>query len=225
MQTVRSFLVPVCVAVASCSSALAAGPGAYLGVGVGSAMADLQSEQYYAQDLARPFKDLGFHPVEVQATVTDEDTGWRVFGGYRFNENFAVEAAYSDLGEFLVEYRGSFPTPIGVESFDGYGNGRVKAWSLSLLAGIPVTERLSVYAKAGVFRWERKGDTRVDYHLIGQTDASYGEDDGTDVNFGAGLMFDISESLAVRAEYERFRDIDGDDLDLASINLSYAFGN
>ncbi len=46
-----------------------------------------------------------------------------------------------------------------------------------------------------------------------------------DLNVGAGVMPDIADMLSRSGESERCRDIDADDQDLASINLSYRFGN
>jgi OOP family OmpA-OmpF porin len=56
----------------------------------------------------------------TSGTVDGKDTAWKVFGGYMFNRNFGVEAAYVNLGE--VSYSGFFgasPVTGGkVESMD-----------------------------------------------------------------------------------------------------------
>ena len=54
-------------------------PGFYMGAGVGSTKID----------------DDGFDDIDFD----DSDTGFKVFGGYSFNQNFAIEASYFDLGE------------------------------------------------------------------------------------------------------------------------------
>jgi len=67
------------------------GKGAYLGAGVGQASAG-----DYCSDNARA-------PV---ISCEDDDTSFKVFGGYRFTPNIAFEAAYVDLGE--LHATGSF---------------------------------------------------------------------------------------------------------------------
>jgi len=54
-------------------------------------------------------------------------------------------------------------------------------------------------------------------------------DDGTDVYFGAGLTYDVTETLGVKAEWTRYN-IDGDDeyfdtdVDFISAGLVFKFG-
>ena len=54
-------------------------PGFYMGAGFGSTKID----------------DDGFDDIDFD----DSDVGFKLFGGYSFNQNFAIEATYFDLGE------------------------------------------------------------------------------------------------------------------------------
>ena len=47
-------------------------------------------------------------------------------------------------------------------------------------------------------------------------------DDGTDVVYGLGAAYNITQNLSVRGEWERY-DFDGDDVDLLSVGLAWAF--
>jgi OOP family OmpA-OmpF porin len=47
------------------------------------------------------------------------------------------------------------------------------------------------------------------------------KDDGTDLTFGAGVQYDVSRNLGLRAQWQRY-DVDSD-ADLLSIGLVYQF--
>ena len=46
-------------------------------------------------DLSSVFASLG----GTSTSCDDKDTGWKLFGGYRVNRNFAVEGSYINWGE------------------------------------------------------------------------------------------------------------------------------
>ncbi len=71
-------------------------PGFYVGAGIGTTE--------IAEDSIDEFN------------ADDSDTGFKVFGGYSFNENFAVEASYFDLGEASG----------AIEDFPSFGDVRLR---------------------------------------------------------------------------------------------------
>jgi len=67
--------------------------GGYFGGNIGRAQADIDEEKI-VDDLAS---------AGITQTSIDEDerdTGYKLFGGYRFNKYWALEGGYFDLGEF-----------------------------------------------------------------------------------------------------------------------------
>jgi OOP family OmpA-OmpF porin len=163
-----------------CTAAVdAADRGGFLGAGIGRSDIDSSSG--------------GF-------SFEDDDTGWKIFGGYKFNPNIAVEAFWVDLGEFSDTVLG---VPVKLE-VDGIG-----------IAGVgilPLNERFSVIAKLGVWAWE--------------ADASAGpvsgDDDDSDIMLGLGGEFNFTEALSARAEWERYS-ADDDDADLLGVSVVFSF--
>ncbi len=149
--------------------------GAYIGLGAGSA--DYDGNLFHVD-------------------VDDDDLGWKIFGGYRFNRFLGLEAAWLDLGEvsgrnYKVETTGF--------SFQG-------------VASLPMGPVFSAFAKLGAIAW--KQDNRV----IGQNrDRS-----GTDVSWGFGGQLRLFDNrLGIRLEWERFEsDLS---VDLISLGASYHF--
>jgi OOP family OmpA-OmpF porin len=65
---------------------------------------------------------------------TEDDTGFRILGGYQVNRNFAAELGYSML-------------------FDK-GGAEVTAWELVGIGSFPLGNQFSVFGKLGFAMWE-----------------------------------------------------------------------
>jgi OOP family OmpA-OmpF porin len=87
----------------------------------------------------------------------------------------------------------------------------VTAWELVGIAKMPLGNKFSVFGKLGFAMWEAEAD------VLGLTF----KDDGTDLTFGAGVQYDVSRNLGLRAQWQRY-DVDSD-ADLLSIGLVYQF--
>jgi len=146
----------------------------------------------------------------------DNDTGFNVFGGYRFNDYFALQAEYVDLGD--RDYTG--PAPVSDKhDVSGFGLVGVGIW--------PVNSRLDVFAKAGVFRW----DQDISYSNLGITTKD--SFSGTDLSYGLGATYFMDEgrNLGLQGEWRRFKDVGTNDpvlghqndYDMLSVNLIYYF--
>lgn len=149
----------------------------------------------------------------------DRDTGYKLFGGYRFNRYFSLEGGYFDLGKFGFT---ASTIPLGTLT----GNIKIKGANLDLVGSLPLGERLSAFARAGVARAEAR-DTFTGTGLVRVLNPNPRKSD-TNAKFGLGLQYAFTESLSLRTEVERYRINDAvgnkGDIDLASIGLIYRFG-
>ncbi len=135
-------------------------------------------------------------------TVDHKDNSWKIIGGYRMQDNFAVEANYVDFGKATAA-----PLETG-------GPLRTKASALSLFAvGLLPMQYIDLFAKVGVARTEVKGT------LAGFTVS----DNSTKLAYGAGVQFRM-DRLAIRAEYEKYNARSISDLDLITLGATYTFG-
>jgi OOP family OmpA-OmpF porin len=152
------------------------------------------------------------------ATSDNRDTGYKLYGGYRFHRNFAVEGGYFDLGNTQYTYN---TTPAGSLS----GDLRVKGLNLDLVGILPVTERFSVFGRVGA----AYAQSRTSFGRTGAVPLANGRTDkSTNVKFGAGIDYAFSDRLSVRGEIERYRINDSvrsrGYIDMASVGLVYTFG-
>ena len=185
----------------------------YMGAGVGRTRADI-----YNTDLANRMSAAGLPLTSYSAD--ERDTGFKVFVGKKFNRYFGVELGYFDLGDY---------------SFDaGTTGGRMlrgetdfRGVNLDLVGTLPLTERLSLLARAGV----QYAKARTDFSgnvLNAVSNPNPPNEGRRHAKLGVGAEFKLSEALALRAEYERLRVTDAvynsGDIDMASVSLVYKFG-
>lgn len=161
--------------------------GVYLGASIGETELDISSED--KADLAA-----------VGVSVDDDDTGFKVFVGYRFNDHVALEGFYTDLGE--VSASDSFDS-VTVES-DTVG--------LSVVGLLPLTPNFELFGKVGFHAWEAD---------LSSTFGVSGSDDGTDATYGVGFGYRFQQ-WGVQAEYERY-ELDDEDVDMISAGLVLHF--
>lgn len=137
----------------------------------------------------------------------DTSTGWRAFGGYRFNPYFGYEIGYADLGKITQTLAGFAPATFESTAID-----------VVLFVALPIGQDFSFFVKGGVFRWD------VDSPGFATT-SSHGED----TTYGFGMHYNLTRNLALRLEYQKYNDV-GDTattgqthIDVTSVGLVLKF--
>jgi len=125
----------------------------------------------------------------------DEDFGFKVFAGYRFHKNFAVEFDYLDYGDPDDNILG-----IDIEIEDLYA---VALYGVGIL---PLSDQFELFVKLGGAYWDGKAKATT---VMGLSASS--SEDGTELAYGLGASFAFTDQYAVRVEYEEI-DVDSDDL-------------
>ena len=149
------------------------------------------------------------------STCDNSDTAWRVLGGYQFNQNFAIEAGYADLGEISGRDNTGFGT--------GTATAQATAMDVVAVVMLPLANRFGLYGKAGIYRAEV--DTHVSLPGLGSDSASESNNGFT---FGAGVSFSLAQNIALRGEWQRYREVGGDetgedDIDVLSVGVVFRF--
>jgi OmpA-OmpF porin, OOP family len=144
----------------------------------------------------------------TSGTVDGSDTGLKIFGGYQFNKNLALELSYVDLGK--ASYSGTFlGAPVTGGSVDTTG------LNFSVVGILPLNPSFELFGKVGFFMWEAQArDTTGGVPFSGK-------EDGTDVSFGIGASYNINKNLSVRAEWEQFKAVDT--ISLLSLGIVFKF--
>ena len=149
--------------------------GFYLGAGVGASR---------AEDWCGPYFDTTI------LTCDNNTVGYKLYGGYRFNDFLGLEAAYVDLGTLRLDalYRGA---PVS-NRFD------LRGATLQGVVHLPIGRAFSLFGKAGAIYWDLTNEAS------GAGVAGTTKDNGFDVALGVGGQYFLTRHFALRAEYEYF---------------------
>ena len=155
----------------------------------------------------------------------DKDTGFRLSAGYQFLRYFALELGYADLGE---SFAGETIAGAGVNV-----KREVMASDLTAVGILPLGERFSLFAKLGTYaaRTELAGSgARVGGPpTFTRTVVTVsGEEVNAGLTFGLGAGFQFTRNFGMRAEWQRYAEVGGDeigevDIDVMSLGLLYRF--
>jgi len=124
--------------------ALAEDAGWYMGGNVGYSQADIDDGKINSSLLGSGFS----------STIIDDDensTDYKIFGGYQVNRYFAMEAGFFELGHF-----GFTATTIPPGTLTG--EILVRGINFDLVGILPISDKFSAFARAGVTRAESEAD-------------------------------------------------------------------
>jgi len=192
--------------------AVADDSGWYAGANIGQSRAKIDDARITAQMLVAP-------TTAVSIIDDNRDTSYKLFGGYRYNKNVAVEAGYFDLGQFGFT---ATTAPAGTLT----GKIKLKGLNLDAVGTLPLTEKFSALGRLGL----NYAQTRDSFIGTGAATVLNPNPSKNQINYklGAGLQYDLTQSLGMRVEAERYRINDAvgnrGDVDMYSLGLVYRFG-
>lgn len=202
----------VALAVIASPFAMAQDSGWYVGANAGQSRAKIDDERITGSLAGR-----GLSGISI--ADDDRDTGYKIYGGYKINKNFAVEGGYFDLGKF-----GYAATTVPAGTLNG--NIKLKGLNLDLVGMLPITDKFSAFGRVGVNYAEAK-DSFTGTGAVNVVNPNPSKR-AANLKVGLGLQYAFTESLAMRGEVERYRINDAvgnkGDIDLISLGLLYQFG-
>lgn len=154
------------------------------------------------------------------SSIDKSDTSLRLFGGYQFNRNFALEGGYVNLGKFNYSSTVSAPAADTVN-----GHLSVHGADLAAVGMLPLGEQFGLFGKAGAFY----AQTKLSESSGGAVAVGDQSHNSTSPLLGAGLNYDITKKVAVRGEVDRYFRV-GDsgstgrgDIDQYTVGVAYRF--
>ena len=158
------------------------------------------------------------------ASISDDNKGnaFKLFGGYQFNKNFAVEGGYFNLGQFGYTATTVPPT------LAGSLNGKIKLQGLNLdaVGMLPLADKFSVFGRLGL-QYAQAKDTFSSTGVVAAPVNPSPSKNALNYKAGVGAQYDFSQSLGLRAEAERYRINDAigntGDINMYSLGLVYRF--
>jgi outer membrane protein OmpA-like peptidoglycan-associated protein len=137
--------------------------------------------------------------------------GWRLFGGYAWNDYLGAEVGYTGLGDIKMSLSGTGPvTETQLKAIRPATGSGVE---VAMLGKYPLTERLNGFVRAGLFHWEQT------YNLTGSGSGS-GSFKGDDGFYGLGTEWRLNEAWSARLSWDRYT-VERDHTDLIALGLTY----
>lgn len=171
-------------------------------------------------DNARITRELAASGLAT-TSISDREssTGYKLFGGYKFSPNFALEGGYVNLGKFGFTAN---TLPTGTLN----GDIRLRGFNLDAVGILPLTDRFSAQARVGLASIQAR-DNFSGTGAVSVSNPNPSKRD-TNIKLGVGLEYAISPNLGVRGDLERYRVNDAvgnrGHIDMASVGLVYYFG-
>lgn len=176
----------------------------YVGVRAGVALS--------AQDDSELTAGLQAAGHNVSAQVDSKDTGYGIYGGYRFQPNAAIEVGLISFGEFGARVSGTTSNSAKLQSdisvqkqAAGYGVPVViRAW-------FPMSANISATQRIGGFYWR-------DENNVGSSSASK---DGFGLTAGLGFMAALSQKFQMGLAWDLYRPDSSNVLQHYSLQIEY----
>lgn len=155
-------------------------------------------------------------------TKDESGTGFKLYAGYQYNRNLAVEVGYTDLGKFRATRQVSAP-------FVGSGVADIKTSGLNIdgVGILPLQGGFSLFGRLGAIYATTETSLATSGGVTAGGTSAKRSDWSWKIGLGAG--YDFSRSLGLRLEYERYNDIPNDgvigkaDLSMWSLGLKARF--
>ena len=189
-------LIAGSIALGASGTALAQDGRLYLGGSFGQAEAN-----DFCRDVNEIFTGFGITPTGCD----EKDSAFKLFGGFQVNPNFAIEASYFDYGSFKAD--GDFGGPFRLRA-------DATAFGIAALVSFPLADRFSVFGKAGLLF----SDT--DLLVTGGGSAFAESDSETGLHIGIGALFNATDKVGIRAEWERNDELE---VDMISVGVQVRF--
>ena len=163
--------------------------------------------------------DTGLSGFDARVTdINEQRFGWKLGGGYRFNDYFSLALEFIDLGEVDVSIDGVVADPLAfytqVEKLHPVS---ARGPGLSMLLHYPIMQDISLQGRLGAMRWEDQYRTQSPLQVGGDADK------GTDLFYGLGVSWRLAPKWEANLEWQRFNL--QDDTDLFSLGIRYYFGD
>ncbi|HEY0964111.1 MAG TPA: outer membrane beta-barrel protein [Pseudomonadales bacterium] len=213
VRSCRKSTLSTLIVLATCASApgWAQDAGWYAGASVGQTETDFRDAE-----LVSALRGPGYSTTALN--LDNEDTGWKVLGGYSFNKWLALEGSYADLGDFSALATLNPPGQLS-------GEASVKGVAIDLVGTLPLTSRFSALARVGL------GNMRVEQDFSNPALGAYfASESNRDFHekYGLGLEYRVTDAFSLRTEYERFKIDDNrltdNHVDMLSLGVVFRFG-
>lgn len=172
---------------------------------------------------------------------SDSGNGWKIYGGWRWTPQLAVEGSYQQLAASTLDFQLRSNTSEYLVVEDEIKTQLINAF---VVGHWPILEGVSLFAKVGGGLWiseisERQSGEllftfeneagELEDRLVPVSTRAYDSDTGIHLGYGAGISYRHGNRWTLRAEWEGFSNVGSEDfrseydVESASLGLSIHF--
>jgi OOP family OmpA-OmpF porin len=169
--------------------------------------------------------DIGQSKIEIDvddAKLSKTDNVISFGGGYKLNNNFAIELAYRDLGEISEGYSENLG---GGDYFSEEVTLSATAVQISVVGSLALGEAAKLYGRVGMADLEAEVAYNYEESIEGweYTESESESNSKNKAVFGAGLSYSFTPAFALRAEYSQYAEWEDITVSSTTIGLTYQF--
>lgn len=215
------------VSVLGAMAANAAAPGVYVTGQVGYANTHMGGKTQVSDVLGEYAQYVD--PAVQNKNLSDNGLAGRIAIGYQFNQNFAVEAGYLQLGESKLNL-GAVHQPTGISE----GTLKLQQNAIDLVGKgiIPVANNINVYGKLGIAYVTT--DVKGTLKTPGAATVNFDLNDNANVakhkwapEAAIGVSYDITPNVSVDTSWTHIQPLGNNkpgNIDFVAVGLGYNFG-
>ena len=138
-------------------------------------------------------------PALVAAAPVEPKSRQQVFGGYRWQNDLAVEAAFAKTESYALKPFGAgSPGGVGLMLGNREESGLRGVWNVDVVGSYTFLRAFALYGRVG---YAQTGSTTRSGTNLLVSDVRRNHDG---MNYGLGLRYDVNRALGVNLEYTRF---------------------
>lgn len=133
---------------------------------------------------------------DTNSGCNDEDTSWKVYGGYKITDMIDAEVSYHSIGDI------NRTTDTSTETSE------ISALAINAVGKYKINDSVEALGKIGAASWT--------------SDNSDGEESGIGLTYGFGAKVSMNENMKIRAEWETISDVEtagGTESDISTMSL------
>jgi len=157
---------------------------------------------YAAASIGSASLDDDFDGLEIN----DDTTAYRLTAGWQANRYFALEVGYHNFGDFEQSFT--------IDGISGKAKLSADGYTLGVTGRYPLWSKVDLMGRAGAFFWDGEADIN---------NVSQATPEDSNLFFGLGLSYDLSDSFAVTTDWTRY-ELQDTNSDVFSVGLQFRFG-
>lgn len=218
------------VSVLAAMTANAAAPGVYVTGQVGYANTHMGSKTKVS-DILGPVLTPEVDPAAINKNLANNGLAGRIAIGYQFNQNFAVEAGYLQLGQSKVNLGAVHDDHMPA---DGEASLKLQQNAIDLVGKgiLPLASNFNVYGKLGVAYVT--SDVKGTFQAPGIPTINFDLNDRVNIakhkwapEAAIGVSYDITPNVSVDTSWTHIQPLGNNkpgNIDFVAVGLGYNFG-